>query len=74
MLNCQQTSVLWQVYPRLTFDLCLSLLVAHSKGKPLQRLASMSRGEKSLTVLSFIFSLQRYGPLHFMPLTKWICF
>lgn len=40
-------------------------LVAHPKGKPVQRLASMSGGEKSLTALSFIFSLQRYRPSTF---------
>ena len=40
-------------------------LVAHPKGKPVQRLASMSGGEKSLTALSFIFALQRYRPSTF---------
>ncbi|CCI29193.1 Chromosome segregation protein [Microcystis aeruginosa PCC 9809] len=40
-------------------------LVAHPKGKPVQRLSSMSGGEKSLTALSFIFSLQRYRPSPF---------
>ncbi len=40
-------------------------LVAHPKGKPVQRLASMSGGEKSLTALSFIFALQRYRPSPF---------
>lgn len=40
-------------------------LVAHPKGKPIQRLSSMSGGEKSLTALSFIFSLQRYRPSPF---------
>ncbi len=40
-------------------------LVAHPKGKPVQRLASMSGGEKSLTALSFIFALQRYRPSSF---------
>ncbi len=40
-------------------------LIAHPKGKPVQRLASMSGGEKSLTALSFIFSLQRYRPSPF---------
>ncbi len=50
-------------------------LVAHPKGKPVQRLASMSGGEKSLTALSFIFALQGYSVhLLFMPLRKWICF
>jgi chromosome segregation protein len=40
-------------------------LVAHPKGKQVQHLASMSGGEKSLTALSFIFSLQRYRPSPF---------
>ena len=40
-------------------------LVAHPKGKPVLRLASMSGGEKSLTALSFIFALQRYRPSPF---------
>ncbi|MGL5082628.1 MAG: chromosome segregation protein SMC, partial [Microcoleaceae cyanobacterium] len=40
-------------------------LIAHPKGKPVQRLASMSGGEKSLTALSFIFALQRYRPSTF---------
>ncbi len=40
-------------------------LVAHPKGKPVRRLASMSGGEKSLTALSFIFALQRYRPSSF---------
>ncbi|MEM6502594.1 MAG: chromosome segregation protein SMC [Cyanobacteria bacterium P01_C01_bin.89] len=40
-------------------------LVAHPKGKPVQRLTSMSGGEKSLTSLSFIFALQRYRPSPF---------
>jgi chromosome segregation protein len=40
-------------------------LVAHPKGKPVQHLASMSGGEKSLTALSFIFALQRYRPSPF---------
>ncbi|WP_017314258.1 chromosome segregation protein SMC [Mastigocladopsis repens] len=40
-------------------------LVAHPKGKPVQRLASMSGGEKSMTALSFIFALQRYRPSPF---------
>ncbi|MDJ0536762.1 MAG: AAA family ATPase [Xenococcaceae cyanobacterium MO_207.B15] len=40
-------------------------LVAHPKGKPVQRLSSMSGGEKSLTALSFIFSLQKYRPSSF---------
>ncbi|BAZ42515.1 chromosome segregation protein [Calothrix sp. NIES-4101] len=40
-------------------------MVAHPKGKPVQRLASMSGGEKSLTALSFIFALQKYRPSPF---------
>jgi chromosome segregation protein len=40
-------------------------MVAHPKGKPVQRLSSMSGGEKSLTALSFIFALQRYRPSPF---------
>lgn len=40
-------------------------LVAHPKGKPVQQLAAMSGGEKSLTALSFIFALQRYRPSPF---------
>ena len=40
-------------------------LVAHPKGKPVQRLSSMSGGEKSLTALGFIFSLQKYRPSPF---------
>ncbi|HIK09374.1 MAG TPA: AAA family ATPase, partial [Oscillatoriaceae cyanobacterium M33_DOE_052] len=40
-------------------------LVAHPKGKPVKRLASMSGGEKSMTALSFIFALQRYRPSPF---------
>jgi chromosome segregation protein len=40
-------------------------LVAHPKGKPVQRLSSMSGGEKSMTALSFIFALQRYRPSPF---------
>lgn len=40
-------------------------LIAHPKGKQVQRLASMSGGEKSLTALSFIFALQRYRPSPF---------
>jgi chromosome segregation protein len=40
-------------------------LVAHPKGKPVQRLTSMSGGEKSLTALSFIFALQKYRPSPF---------
>ena len=40
-------------------------LVAHPKGKPVRRLASMSGGEKSLTALSFLFALQRFRPSPF---------
>ncbi len=40
-------------------------LVAHPKGKPVQRLTSMSGGEKSLTALSFIFAILRYRPSPF---------
>ena len=40
-------------------------MVAHPKGKAVQRLSSMSGGEKSLTALSFIFALQRYRPSPF---------
>ncbi len=40
-------------------------LVVHPKGKPVQRLSSMSGGEKSLTALGFIFSLQQYRPSPF---------
>ncbi len=39
---------------------CGDFIVALSQ--PAQRLSSMSGGEKSLTALSFIFSLQRYRP------------
>ena len=40
-------------------------LIAHPKGKPVQKLSSMSGGEKSLTALGFIFSLQKYRPSPF---------
>ncbi|MGF1541510.1 MAG: chromosome segregation protein SMC [Pleurocapsa sp.] len=40
-------------------------LVAHPKGKQVQRLSSMSGGEKSLAALGFIFSLQKYRPSPF---------
>jgi chromosome segregation protein len=50
--------------PEDPFDGGLNL-VAHPKGKPVQRLSSMSGGEKSLTALSFIFALQRYRPSPF---------
>ncbi|MEM9136091.1 MAG: chromosome segregation protein SMC [Cyanobacteria bacterium P01_F01_bin.42] len=45
-------------------------LVAHPKGKAVQRLASMSGGEKSLTALSFIFALQKYRPSPFYALDE----
>jgi chromosome segregation protein len=51
-------------HPEDPFDSGLNL-VAHPKGKPVQRLTSMSGGEKSLTALSFIFALQRYRPSPF---------
>ncbi|NJR17952.1 MAG: chromosome segregation protein SMC [Calothrix sp. CSU_2_0] len=50
--------------PEDPFNSGLSM-VAHPKGKPVQRLASMSGGEKSLTALSFIFALQKYRPSPF---------
>jgi chromosome segregation protein len=50
--------------PENPFDGGLNL-IAHPKGKPVQRLSSMSGGEKSLTALSFIFALQRYRPSPF---------
>jgi chromosome segregation protein len=40
-------------------------LVAHPKGKAVQKLSSMSGGEKSLAALGFIFSLQKYRPSPF---------
>ena len=40
-------------------------LIAHPKGKPVQKLSSMSGGEKSLPALGFIFSLQKYRPSPF---------
>ncbi len=45
-------------------------LVAHPKGKPVRRLASMSGGEKSLTALSFLFALQRFRPSPFYALDE----
>ena len=45
-------------------------LVAHPKGKAVQRLASMSGGEKSLTALSFLFALQRFRPSPFYALDE----
>jgi chromosome segregation protein len=40
-------------------------LIAHPKGKAVQKLSSMSGGEKSLAALGFIFSLQKYRPSPF---------
>ena len=49
-------------------------LVAHPKGKPVRRLASMSGGEKSLTAHSFIFALQRYRPSPFYAFDEVVLF
>jgi chromosome segregation protein len=38
--------------------------------KPIQRLNSMSGGEKSLTALAFIFAIQRYNPAPFYALDE----
>lgn len=38
---------------------------AQPRGKKMQRLESMSGGEKSLTALAFVFALQRYMPAPF---------
>jgi len=38
--------------------------------KPIQRLESMSGGEKSLTALAFIFAIQRYNPAPFYALDE----
>lgn len=38
--------------------------------KPIQRLAAMSGGEKSLTALAFIFAIQRYNPAPFYALDE----
>lgn len=38
--------------------------------KPVQRLAAMSGGEKSLTALAFIFAIQRYNPAPFYALDE----
>jgi len=38
---------------------------ARPAGKPFHRLEAMSGGEKSLTALSFIFSIQMYRPAPF---------
>ncbi|MCP9809892.1 chromosome segregation protein SMC [Cyanobium sp. HWJ4-Hawea] len=45
-------------------------LVAHPKGKAVRRLNAMSGGEKSLTALSFLFSLQRFRPSPFYALDE----
>ena len=45
-------------------------MIAKPRGKPLQRLAAMSGGEKSLTALSFIFAIQRYHPAPFYALDE----
>ncbi|WP_330630315.1 chromosome segregation protein SMC [Halocatena halophila] len=38
--------------------------------KPVQRLAAMSGGEKSLTALAFVFAIQRYNPAPFYALDE----
>jgi chromosome segregation protein len=38
--------------------------------KPIQRLAAMSGGEKSLTALAFIFAIQRHKPAPFYALDE----
>jgi len=38
--------------------------------KPIQRLAAMSGGEKSLTALAFIFAIQRHNPAPFYALDE----
>lgn len=43
---------------------------AQPRGKKVQRLESMSGGEKSLTSLAFVFSLQRYNPAPFYALDE----
>ena len=43
---------------------------AQPKDKPIQRLAAMSGGEKSLTALAFIFAIQRYNPAPFYALDE----
>jgi chromosome segregation protein len=58
--------------PKTPFNGGLNL-VAHPKGKPVRRLASMSGGEKSLTALSFIFALQRYRPSPFYAFDEVTC-
>ncbi len=43
---------------------------AQPEGKKIKRLASMSGGEKSLTAIAFIFSIQRYKPAPFYVLDE----
>jgi chromosome segregation protein len=43
---------------------------AQPADKPVQRLAAMSGGEKSLTALAFIFAIQRYNPAPFYALDE----
>ncbi|MBY0405226.1 MAG: hypothetical protein K2X66_15110, partial [Cyanobacteria bacterium] len=43
---------------------------AQPRGKKMQRLEAMSGGEKSLTSLAFVFSLQRYMPAPFYALDE----
>jgi len=43
---------------------------AQPRDKPVQRLAAMSGGEKSLTALAFIFAIQRYNPAPFYALDE----
>ncbi|WP_136717951.1 chromosome segregation protein SMC [Halorientalis salina] len=43
---------------------------AQPKDKPIQRLAAMSGGEKSLTALAFIFAIQRHNPAPFYALDE----
>ena len=43
---------------------------AEPADKPIQRLDSMSGGEKSLTALAFIFAIQRYNPAPFYALDE----
>ena len=43
---------------------------AQPADKPIQRLAAMSGGEKSLTALAFIFAIQRHNPAPFYALDE----
>lgn len=45
-------------------------LEAQPRGKKMQRIEAMSGGEKSLTSLAFVFSLQRYMPAPFYALDE----